>query len=133
MNKKFHNRIIQALRKLSFSWPARNECKKAARVAPATLECAACKGYFYEGTSDKTFEKVSLELSKPVTKGKVHIDHIEPVICPKEGFTTWDSYIDRMFCPIEGLQVLCSDCHDKKTEKEDEIRKQQKKLTQKKK
>ena len=56
---------------------------------------------------------------------EVQIDHINPVVCPKEGFINWDIYIDRLFCLeyIDGklyinkdnLQVLCSECHDKKT------------------
>jgi 5-methylcytosine-specific restriction endonuclease McrA len=50
------------------------------------------------------------------------MDHKIPVVDPQEGFTTWDSYINRMFCPEENFQVLCSPCHDTKTKSEDHIR-----------
>ena len=48
----------------------------------------------------------------------VKVDHILPVVDPKVGFTTWDSYIARMFCEVENFQVLCVYCHDKKTKSE---------------
>lgn len=54
---------------------------------------------------------------------EIVLDHIKPVVDPKTGFTTWDDYIDRMFPEKEGFQVLCSGCHDIKTELEDEMRK----------
>jgi len=50
----------------------------------------------------------------------VQVDHKKPVVDPKTGFTTWDNYIDRMFCEKANLQVLCSVCHKKKTQKEKE-------------
>lgn len=44
-------------------------------------------------------------------KAQVQVDHIIPV-----GFTkTWDDYIERLYCEIENLQVLCKKCHKKKT------------------
>lgn len=44
----------------------------------------------------------------------VAVDHITPVV-PPSGFTTWDEIISRLFVEEEGLQVLCKECHDKKT------------------
>jgi 5-methylcytosine-specific restriction endonuclease McrA len=44
----------------------------------------------------------------------VQVDHIQPVVGP-EGFTTWDAYIDQLFCDESNLQVLCLDCHKSKT------------------
>lgn len=48
---------------------------------------------------------------------EVQVDHIVPVVSSK-GFTTWDDYINRLFCEKENLQVLCLECHGSKTEKE---------------
>ncbi len=45
---------------------------------------------------------------------EVNVDHILPVVS-KEGFTSWDSFIENLFCPLNNLQVLCSGCHKKKT------------------
>lgn len=66
--------------------------------------CRSCKGKF------------------PATK--VQVDHIEPVVNPKTGFTTWDDFITRMYCEEKGLQVLCTDCHDTKTKQERQKRKE---------
>ena len=43
------------------------------------------------------------------------MDHIIPVVDPKTGFTTWDEYIERLFVPKGGWQMLCKSCHDTKT------------------
>ena len=94
--------IFAGLRKLSRFYPLKNEALKKARVAPATFQCAACK---------KEFDRSS-----------VNVDHIDPVIDPKTGFRCWCEYISRLFCGVEGLQVLCKECHDKKTFAEAKIR-----------
>lgn len=52
----------------------------------------------------------------------VQVDHTDPVVCPKEGFKDWDTYIERMFCGVEKLQVLCKPCHKKKTAAEQKVR-----------
>ena len=50
------------------------------------------------------------------------VDHKIPVIDPVIGFLNWDIYIERLFCGVENLQLLCSTCHDEKTNKERKIR-----------
>jgi 5-methylcytosine-specific restriction endonuclease McrA len=52
------------------------------------------------------------------TSKDVQIDHIRPVVDPTTGFTTWDEFIERLFCPKDNLQVLCKTCHDTKTQSE---------------
>lgn len=49
---------------------------------------------------------------------EVQVDHIKPVVCPKKGFKDWNTFIDRLFCDKDNLQVLCSECHDVKTAQE---------------
>ena len=49
---------------------------------------------------------------------EVNVDHVSPVILPETGFTTWDSFIERLFCDKSNLQVLCKGCHDEKTRME---------------
>jgi len=41
---------------------------------------------------------------------EVQVDHIEPVVDSK-GFSSWDIFIERLFCEKENLQVLCKACH----------------------
>lgn len=94
--------LIRILRNASIRWPARNEALKSARVDRGDYKCAMCQDIF--------------------GRNEVHLDHILPVVDTKEGFTTWDSYINRLFCEPSGYQVLCTSCHDAKTLLEDNLR-----------
>jgi hypothetical protein len=48
----------------------------------------------------------------------VFVDHEPAIIDPEKGFTTWDDCIERMFCELPSLQLLCKSCHDKITKEE---------------
>jgi 5-methylcytosine-specific restriction endonuclease McrA len=47
----------------------------------------------------------------------ISVDHIEPVI-PEWGFEDWNTFVYRLFCKADNLQVICDDCHQKKTNAE---------------
>lgn len=99
--------VKNTLRQASFRWKARNEALVAARVERGRYLCASCGGLF--GPKE------------------IQVDHIHPVVDPKVGFTTFDDYIQRLFCPVEGYQVLCcgdgeTGCHGVKTRIENEMR-----------
>jgi len=87
--------IISSLRRASYRWPARNECLKANRIDRGLYRCNSC---------NKTFNRKEIRL-----------DHIKPVIPVETGFTTWDTYIERMFCEPSGYQTLCNICHSSKS------------------
>lgn len=53
----------------------------------------------------------------------VHVDHINPIVDPAVGFVNWDTLIKRMFVEEDELQVLCHECHEKKTNEEKAIAK----------
>lgn len=53
---------------------------------------------------------------------EVQVDHKVPVVDPTQGFINWDTYIPRLFCEKENLQVLCKGCHDVKTKEEKEMK-----------
>lgn len=55
-------------------------------------------------------------------KEEVDIDHIKPIVSLKDGFNDWNDYINSLFCPVEGFQILCKTCHDVKTKIEDTMR-----------
>lgn len=98
----FRNRyIIPALRRIARWWPPSQEAVKRA-TKNGGVECASCK---------KVFKRKD-----------VHRDHIEPVIDPSTGFTSWDSYINRLLAPVEAFQLLCVPCHTQKSKKENKIR-----------
>jgi len=69
-------------------------------------------------TNRQALHYVCAECKKEYPGKEVNVDHINPVVCPKEGFVDWDVFIKRLFCEKDNLQVLCSGCHDKKTLKE---------------
>lgn len=52
---------------------------------------------------------------------EMNVDHKIPVIGP-EGFTSWDDYIERLFCSKDNLQAICVACHKEKTKEENAIR-----------
>lgn len=94
--------IIQVLRRASYIWKPRSECRKEARVSRGVYECNMCKACF------KIKETV--------------VDHITPIVDPALGFTDWNDYIEKMFCDQDGLQVLCKPCHKIKTDAENALR-----------
>jgi len=105
---RFNSFIKSALRKASMRWGPVNQVKKAAWVERGKYLCEVC-GQVVPLTKDK--------------KKNVFVDHIDPIVPPEEGFTTWDKVIDRMFCEADNLQVLCGECHKKKSQQEREARK----------
>lgn len=105
MAKPFNKKtwIISTLRRASYRWPARNQAEKAARRDRGLYECAHCKGLF--------------------RRGEYKLDHINPVVSLKDGFISWDLFIEGLFCDAANYQVLCTGCHDIKTSLEKEMRK----------
>jgi 5-methylcytosine-specific restriction endonuclease McrA len=91
------NFLRSGLRNLWLRWPPRYYAKAAAKVARGVYQC---EGYDHPAHNVKA--------------GVVHVDHIEPI----GDLESWDSYIEKLFCPASNLQVLCKDCHDKKTTNE---------------
>ena len=110
---RYRSFIKSALRKASTRWPPKYTVLKEAEVGRKINAASGRMAMHYrcKGCSGEFPAKV------------ISVDHIEPVIPPDEGFTTWDSVIERMFCEAAGLQVLCKNCHDIKTKAERERRK----------
>lgn len=112
-NSKLKSWLISGLRRMTMRYPPRNEALRAAKTEKKINEktgriaqhyrCAGCKEEF-------------------PAKG-VCVDHIQPVIDPNGSFVDWNTYIERMFCPVENLQILCSACHDIKSSNEKQQRK----------
>ena len=110
---RFRSFVTSALRAASRRWPPKFKALKEAFVGRKTnkktgklamhYKCAKCKEHF--------------------VATDVQVDHVLPVVDPKVGFIGWDSFIDRIFCEIENLQVLCKPCHKVKTEEEKAERK----------
>jgi 5-methylcytosine-specific restriction endonuclease McrA len=67
------------------------------------------------GRSAKHFKCAKCKQEFPAKD--VTVDHKIPIVGP-EGFVSWDLFIERLFCSIKNLQVLCKPCHAIKTKKE---------------
>lgn len=97
-----HSRIRSALRQLWWRYDTgRSEAIKRARMARGIYLCAKC--------------------GEMASRKDIEIDHVEAV-GPTPGSklgkaATWDLFVERLFVPAEGLQVLCRPCHDGKTNK----------------
>ena len=112
---QFFGYIKGALRRVSMFWEPAKEATNAARVSRGVYECAACGRHVPASRKVETGKRAGKR-----TKN-FHVDHITPVIDPDVGFTSWDDVIERMFCEIDGFQILCSDCHDEKTKAERKV------------
>lgn len=94
--------LTGVLRRASLRWPARSEALRRGRIDRGLYQCAICLREFKQR--------------------EVAVDHIKPVISLTEGFTTWDDFIERLFCEPEHMQVLCHVCHNSKSAVEDKVR-----------
>ena len=102
-----HSFIVSVLRTGTRRWPPKFETLNEAKTEKKTnvktgrlaqhFQCAICQAEF------------------PATG--VQVDHVNPIV-GIDGFTTWDIYINNMFCEKENLQVLCIACHKSKTQGE---------------
>jgi hypothetical protein len=112
---RYHSFIKGALRAASRKWGPKWQVKKDARKARGIYECS---GYGREPHN--------VTASLPAPEGKKRridnaiVDHIDPIVNPETGFTTWDDVVERMFCEADGLQLLCHECHKAKTSDERE-------------
>ena len=60
------------------------------------------------------------ECKKDFAPKDVQVDHIQPIVeigtLSKD--MSWDEIVNRIFCSEDNLQVLCRDCHAKKSRAE---------------
>lgn len=113
---KLRNFIISTLRgsfrRYATKYEVLDEAKTEKKVNPDTgrlaqhYRCNGCK--------------------KEFVQSQVQVDHIVPVV-KATGFTTWDDYINSLFCSKDNLQVLCLGCHKIKSKDENAVRRIQKK------
>lgn len=102
---RFNSFVKSALRAASRKWPPKYKCLNAAFVGSKINRKT--------GRMAKHYECNCCHNEFPLKD--VQVDHIEAIIDPSVGFLTWDDVINRMFCEIENLQVLCIGCHKIKT------------------
>lgn len=109
---KFKAFIVSTLRSGMRRFPNKSKAIKNAAVGKKINENSGRMAEHYECNKCK----------RHFPRTEIQCDHTDPVIDPKVGFVSWDSFIERMFCRVEDLQVLCKHCHTKKTKKEIAVR-----------
>ncbi len=99
--------LLSAIGRVWMFWPGRLETKRRCKVPEKTgwYKCEECHE----------------------EREKIEIDHIEPVVLPEVGFTTWDDYIASKFVTSDKLRGLCRECHKQKSKQENKIRREVKK------
>lgn len=110
---RYRSFVTSTLRAGSRKWPPKYETLNAAKTEKKTNKATGRLAQHY----------LCAMCEQEYTQKDVQVDHIKPVIDPKKGFVSWDTYIDRMFCEAPNLQVLCKICHADKTKLEKEISK----------
>ena len=104
MYDKMNDWLMKELRRIHYKWLPRKQCMVNARVSRGKYICKQCGQLF--GPKE------------------IQIDHIEPVINPQTGFVDWNTYIQRLFSPLNNYQVLCKKCHSAKSAKENAVRRE---------
>ena len=107
---RFNSFITSVLRNAHGRWGPKSAAKKKACIKRGIYKCAECGE---EGPATLP----PLEGRKR-RRNNAAVDHIEPVVDPAIGKTTWDEYIERMFVEEPSYQVLCWQCHEDKTKEE---------------
>ena len=114
---KWRSWVVSLLRRGTMKFPPRNEALRAAKTEKKINEKTGRMAQHY---------RCAICLGEFPAKG-VCIDHVQSVVDPNGSFVDWNTYIERMFCPVENLQVLCNNgensCHHKKTKQERKDRK----------
>jgi len=104
--------ITSVIRRGFTRWPAKFEVLSNAKQGKKINE-----------STGRMAEHYQCNVCKKSFAGKdVEVDHINPIV-PISGFISWDSFIDNLFCKLSNLQVICKDCHKKKSKLENEERK----------
>lgn len=101
----FWSFIRSALRQKSRWWKPITECKMKARRA-------------YKGPSKRQkFEYQCNSCKEWFPEKQINVDHIKPAgsLNCKEDLA---GFVERLFCELDNLQVLCESCHDVKTKLE---------------
>ena len=97
--------IRSSLRQKSRWWKPITQCKMKARRT-------------YKGPLKRQkFEYQCKECSSWFPDKKINVDHIVPagtLRCAND----LPGFVERLFCEVDNLQVLCETCHNKKTQDE---------------
>lgn len=98
------NWVKRYIELISYKWAPRNLALKRARRV-SQLKDKRTKWQYQCNHCMKWFKQKEIQIDHIVPKGRYS----------KETFFVW---LDRLFCDVDGFQILCRPCHLKKTNKE---------------
>lgn len=103
----FWSMIRSSLRKSSQYW------------SPAQLALNNAKRNYTGSNKRQKFEYQCNQCKNYFIRTDVQIDHIQEVGSLKSG-KDLEMFVERLFCEVEGYQILCKSCHLKKTHGKEE-------------
>lgn len=101
---RFTSFVTSALRSACRRWQPKYETLKAA--------CVGIRKNASSGRDAKHYHCSSCKRAYP--QKQVQVDHIVPI---GKGLD-WNTFIEKLFCERDNLQVLCKTCHKRKTKNE---------------
>lgn len=118
---KFFGFLRSGLREKFNRWPPKYETIKAAASVEQVIEEDGSSVRFKTGKKAGQIKTVKMyrcvECDKTFKQKEVQVDHIVPAGTLKS-FKDLETFAERLFVGIEGLQVMCKPCHEVKTKKE---------------
>jgi hypothetical protein len=113
------------LRRLHGHCPEKKKVLKRTKVDLSTNKCEKCNTYIYSGVSESRYQELVLKYpTNTVIKGKLDVHHLNAVVDPEKGFTTWDDYINRLWVKADQMMGLCEICHGFESSEEMNLRKE---------
>ena len=112
---RFKSFIVGQLRSATQRWGPKQKCIQRAKVSHGLYKCEGC------GTIGPP--TLPPEVGKKRRIKNIVADHINTIVPPEIGFTTYDDWITRAFCELDGFQALCHKCHTIKSNEEKAIAK----------
>ena len=106
-----HRYLVAAARK-TWRWsPERRQILAQARIAKGLYKCESC---------NREVAIVDYITNRKRKRRKIDgaIDHKEPIGKGPREWAEYEAWYQKLFCPIENLQFLCTSCHLEKTNKE---------------
>ena len=84
---------------------------------PISIAKAKAKRPYKGVKARQKFEYQCNHCKKWFPEKEIDVDHIIPAGTLKTA-NDLPGFVERLFCEVDGLQVMCGDCHDSKTVKE---------------
>ena len=93
----------------------RSTLRQKSRFWKPILQCKMNARRLYKGTNKRQKYEYQCNMCKNwFIEKKINVDHVVPA----GTLTTAQDlpgFVERLFCEVDNLQVLCEKCHDKKT------------------